>query len=52
MTLVFSRGLNDESVTHMNSAINDLFVRVLFVETSGSSMQDLDHFFFDLGRFE
>ena len=52
MNVVFSRGLNDESVTHMNSAVKDLFVRVLFVETSGSSMQDLDPFFFDLGRFE
>ena len=35
-----------ESVTHMNSAVKDLFVRVLFVETSGSSMQDLDSFSF------
>ena len=42
-----------ESVTHMNSAVKNLFVRVLFVETSGSSMQDLDPFFFDFFcRFE
>ena len=36
----------------MNSAVKDPFVRVLFVETSGSSMQDLDPFFFDFFRFE
>ena len=47
MNVVFSRGLNDESVTHMNSAVKDLFVRVLFVETSGTPVQDLDSFSFD-----
>ena len=36
---VSSRGLSDEVVTHMNSAVKDLFVWVLFVETSGSPMQ-------------
>ena len=36
----------------MNSAVKDPFIRVLFVETSGSSMQDLDPFFFDFFRFE
>jgi len=28
MNLIFSRGLSDESVTHLNSAVKDLFVRV------------------------
>ena len=36
----------------MNSAVKDLFVWVLFVETSGTSVQDLDSFSFDFGRFE
>ena len=36
-----------ESVTHMNSAVKDLFVRVLFVETLGTPVQDLDSFSFD-----
>ena len=39
MNRVSSRGLSDEVVTHMNSAVKDLFVWVLFVETSGSPMQ-------------
>ena len=46
MNRVSSRGLSDEVVTHMNSAVKDPFVRVLFVKTSGSSMQDLDSFSF------
>ena len=41
-----------EFVTHMNSAVKDLFIRVLFVETSGTLVQDLDSFSFDFGRFE
>ena len=36
----------------MNSAVKDLFVRVLFVETAGTRVQDLDSFSFDFCRFE
>ena len=39
MNRVSSRGFSDEVVTHMNSAVKDLFVRVLFVETAGTLMQ-------------
>ena len=52
MNRSFSRGLSEQTVTLMNSVVKDPFVRVLFVETSGSSMQDLDPFFFDFFRFE
>ena len=52
MNRSFSRGLSEQTVTLMNSVVKDLFVRVLFVETSGTPVQDLDSFSFDFGRFE
>ena len=53
MNRVSSRGLSDEVVTHMNSAVKGLFVRVLFVETSGTPMQYFNFLVFsDFYRFE
>ena len=52
MNRVSSRGLSDEVVTHMNSAVKDLFVRVLIVETSGSPMQVYITFLLNFYRFE
>ena len=44
MNLMFSRGLSEEVVTHVNSAHEDLFAGVSFVFTAGTPMQVYIHF--------